>query len=153
MNDLQKINDEKTVLRWGGLAGMLGGIVTILMMVTLLVLVPDPVASPKELLMRFPDDRATIYLGESLYLVALILSVTSSLPCIGLSGGRVSRPLSSGPDWPFWVSQCSVPELFLMSLSLRSLTSIMLLGLPTGSRRHSSPCGKRPRVYSMRRTP
>ena len=76
MNDLQKMNDEKSVLRWGGLAGMLGGIVTILMMVTLLVLVPDPIAGPEELLMRFPDERATTYLGESLYLVALILSVT-----------------------------------------------------------------------------
>jgi len=70
------MNDEKSVLRWGGLAGMLGGIVTILMMVTLLVLVPDPIAGPEELLMRFPDERATTYLGESLYLVALILSVT-----------------------------------------------------------------------------
>ena len=76
MNDLQKMNDEKSVLRWGGLAGLLGGIVTILMMVTLLVLVPDPIAGPEELLMRFPDERATTYLGESLYLVALILSVT-----------------------------------------------------------------------------
>ena len=33
MNDLQKMEQEKSVLRWGGLAGMLGGIVFILMMV------------------------------------------------------------------------------------------------------------------------
>jgi hypothetical protein len=55
---------------------MLGGIVFILMMVTVLVLVPDPAAEPEGLLMRFPDDRAIISLGESLYLVTLILSVT-----------------------------------------------------------------------------
>ena len=34
MKNLHKMDDEKSVLRWGGLAGMLGGIVTILMMVT-----------------------------------------------------------------------------------------------------------------------
>jgi hypothetical protein len=66
MNNLQKMDQEKNVLRWGGLAGMLGGIAFILTMVTLLLLVPDPDASPGELLMRFPENRAAISLGESL---------------------------------------------------------------------------------------
>lgn len=35
MNDPQKIEQEKSVLRWGGLAGMLGGIFFILTMVVL----------------------------------------------------------------------------------------------------------------------
>ena len=55
---------------------MLGGIVFILLMVILLVLASDPDASPEELLKGFTNDRAITYLGESLYLVALILSVT-----------------------------------------------------------------------------
>ncbi len=73
---MKAMDEEKSVLRWGGLAGMLSGIVFVLMMVTLLVLASDPAADTKELLMGFPDERATIYLGESLYLVTLILSVT-----------------------------------------------------------------------------
>ena len=32
MNNLQKMDQEKNVLRWGGLAGMLGGIAFILTM-------------------------------------------------------------------------------------------------------------------------
>jgi hypothetical protein len=35
MNDLQKM-EEKSVLRWGGLAGMLGGILLILTWVVIL---------------------------------------------------------------------------------------------------------------------
>jgi hypothetical protein len=70
------MDNEKNVLRWGGLAGVLGGIVFIVMMVTLLVLIQDPTAGPEELLRRFPDNRAVISLGESLYMLALILSVT-----------------------------------------------------------------------------
>ena len=62
MKNLQKMNDENNVLRWGGLAGMLGGIVTILMMVTLLMLVPDPTAGPEELLQSVMDPRNwTVY--------------------------------------------------------------------------------------------
>ena len=73
---MKAIDNEKSVLRWGGLAGMLGGIIFILMMVILLALASDPNASPEELLKGFPGHRAIIFLGESLYLLALILSVT-----------------------------------------------------------------------------
>jgi hypothetical protein len=40
MNDRQEIEQEKSVLRWGGLSGMLGGIVFIL---TLVVVLAGPV--------------------------------------------------------------------------------------------------------------
>jgi hypothetical protein len=95
------MNDEKSVLRWGGLTGMLGGIVTILMMVTLLVLVPDPTAGPEELLIRFPDERATTYLGESLYLVALILSVTLFLALYRALRGTSLAPALFGTGIAF----------------------------------------------------
>jgi len=101
MNDLQKTDDEKSVLRWGGLAGMLGGIVFIIMMITLLVLVPDPFAGPEELLMRFPDERATTYLGESLYVVAFILSVTLFLALYRALRGTSLAPALFGTGLAF----------------------------------------------------
>jgi len=101
MNDLQKMEEEKSVLRWGGLAGMLGGIVFVLMMVTLLVLVPDPTAGPEELLMRFPDTRAVIYLGESLYLLAVILSVTLFLALYRALRGTSLAPALFGTGLAF----------------------------------------------------
>jgi len=70
------MGNEKSVLRWGGLAGMLGAIFFILTAVTLLALVPPEPANPEGLVMRFPEDRAAIAVGESLYLVAVILWVT-----------------------------------------------------------------------------
>ena len=101
MNDIQKTDDEKSVLRWGGLAGMLGGIVFIIMMITLLVLVPDPFAGPEELLMRFPDERATTYLGESLYVVAFILSVTLFLALYRALRGTSLAPALFGTGLAF----------------------------------------------------
>ncbi len=78
MNDLQKMEQEKSVLRWGGLAGMLGGILFIL---TWVVLIAGPVGmeDPADLegwVMRFPDIRAARIVENGIYLVALILGVT-----------------------------------------------------------------------------
>jgi hypothetical protein len=77
MNDLQKMEQEKSVLRWGGLAGMLGGILFIL---TFVVVIVGPVgmeelADLEALIMRFPDVRTARVVENSLYLVALILGV------------------------------------------------------------------------------
>ncbi len=98
---MKVMDDEKNVLRWGGLAGMLGGIVFIIMMITLLVLVPDPVAEPEELLMNFPDNRAVITLGESLYLVARILSVTLFLALYRALRGTSLAPALFGTGLAF----------------------------------------------------
>ena len=65
---------EKGVLRWGGLAGILGGIFFILGVVILASVGPPP-ADPEGLVMRFPDVRAALTVGNSLYLVGVILSV------------------------------------------------------------------------------
>jgi hypothetical protein len=78
MNDLQKMEQEKSVLRWGGLAGMLGGILFIL---TWVVVLAGPVGmeDPADLVgwvTRFPDIRAARIVENGLYLVALILEVT-----------------------------------------------------------------------------
>src|SRR5215218_4999262 len=71
--------EEKSVLRWGGLAGILGGIIFILVFVIVIVFVgPDP-AEPEGRVMRFPEIRAARTVEDSLYLVVLILWVTHFL--------------------------------------------------------------------------
>jgi uncharacterized protein DUF4386 len=79
MNDLRKMEEERTVLLWGGLAGILGGIIFILVFVVVIAFVgPDP-AQPEGLVQRFPDIRAARTVENSLYLVVLILWVTHFL--------------------------------------------------------------------------
>jgi hypothetical protein len=71
MNDLQKMAQEKSVLQWGGLAGVLSGILFILVFVIVGVFAGmEPVD-----VMRYPDVRTALWVGDSLYLVVLILWV------------------------------------------------------------------------------
>ena len=71
MNDLQKMAQEKSVLQWGGLAGVLGGIIFILVFVIVGVFAG---MGPVDV-MRYPDIRTALIVGDSLYLVVLILWV------------------------------------------------------------------------------
>ena len=71
------MEQEKNVLRWGGLAGMLGGVLFILAMV---VVVAGPVGmeDPADLegwLTRFPDIQMASVVENVVYLVALLLEV------------------------------------------------------------------------------
>ncbi len=70
MNELQKTEQEKSVLRWGGLAGILGSIFFILVFVIVAVFVGDPGG-----IERFPDIRAARTVENGLYLTTLILWV------------------------------------------------------------------------------
>ena len=77
MNSSQTMDEqEKRVLRWGGLAGMLGGILHIL---TFVVVLAGPVggrsAAELEEWAIFPDIIAARIVENGLYLVALILGV------------------------------------------------------------------------------
>jgi hypothetical protein len=72
------MEQEKSVLRWGGLAGMLGGILFILTWVVVLagpVGIEDP-ANLAGWVTRFPDIKAARVVENGIYLVALILEVT-----------------------------------------------------------------------------
>jgi hypothetical protein len=69
--------DERSVLRWGGLAGMLGGILFILSWIVVLA-GPVGMEDPADLagwVTRFPDIRAARVVENGIYLVALILGV------------------------------------------------------------------------------
>ncbi len=77
MDNLQKMEQEKNVLRWGGLASMLGGILFILAMV---VVIAGPVGmeDPADLsgwVTRFPDIHMARVIENGTYLVALIFEI------------------------------------------------------------------------------
>src|SRR5919106_3776395 len=73
------MDEEQSVLRWGGLAGIAGGIVLVAVFVIVGVFVgPDP-AEPEGLVMRFPDVRAAHIVEEVLYLGVLALWATHFL--------------------------------------------------------------------------
>jgi hypothetical protein len=77
MDDLLRAEQEKSVLRWGGLAGMLGGILFILAVVVVLA-GPVGMEDPADLagwVTRFPDIKAARVVENVMYLMALILEV------------------------------------------------------------------------------
>lgn len=75
MNDLQMMQ-ERSVLRWGGLAGILGGI---LFIVVFAIVGFGPVGmepvEPAEEVMRFPEIRTARIVENGLYLAVLVLWV------------------------------------------------------------------------------
>jgi hypothetical protein len=71
MNDLQRIAQEKSVLQWGGLAGIVGGI----LLVAVFVIVGVFAGFESVEVMRYPDVRTALKVGDNLYLVVLILWV------------------------------------------------------------------------------
>jgi len=96
-----RMTNEKSVLRWGGLAGMMVPIFFILTAVTLLALVPQEPANPEGLVMRFPEDRAAIAVGEGFYLVAVILLVTLFLALYRVLRGTSVAPALFGSGLGF----------------------------------------------------
>ncbi len=115
MNNLQKMDQEKNVLRWGGLAGMLGGILFILIWVVVIagpVGIEDP-ASLEGWVMRFPDIRAARIVENGIYLVALILEVALFLALY-----RALRRTSLAP------------ALFGSVLGIVGLTVVMVSTIP-----------------------
>ena len=75
MNVLQKTGEDKSVLQWGGLAGILGSIIFILIFVFVSAFVGLDPDEPADWVMRFPDIRAARTVENSLFLVVLILWV------------------------------------------------------------------------------
>lgn len=69
----RRMKEDAAVLRWGGLAGILGGIVMIVVFVIVAVFVGADALDPGGSLERFPEIRAARTLENGLYLVALVL--------------------------------------------------------------------------------
>ena len=76
---MKSMDEEKSVLRWGGLAGILGTIIFIVVFVVVIVFVGADPAQPEGELMRFPDIRAARTVEDGLYLVVLILWIVHFL--------------------------------------------------------------------------
>jgi hypothetical protein len=93
------MDEEQSVLRWGGLAGILGGIIFILVFVIVIVFVGLDPAEPEREVMRFPNVRAARTVEDSLYLVVLILWVAHFLAlCRALKGTSIA-PALFGASW------------------------------------------------------
>lgn len=74
------MNGDKNVLRWGGLAGIMGAIIAVLSIIIQLVFAPaprgDPCGPPCSLdasVASFPTVRAAMTAGSVVYLVAMML--------------------------------------------------------------------------------
>src|SRR5207247_11368652 len=78
-------SDERSVLRWCGIVGMLSGVVFLLVPVVLFGFVPAAPADPAGLVARFPQVRTAIAVGNFLnfvsdaFLVALLLGLYRAL--------------------------------------------------------------------------
>ena len=75
MNDSQNLEQEKSVLRWGGLSAMLGVTLFLVAIFAAMVLVGDEPPTSAELVTRFPDVKVYRVLENLTYLLGLILQV------------------------------------------------------------------------------
>lgn len=69
------VEQEKSVLRWGGLAGILGSILLVLVMVFVAVAIGSGPDDLKEVVARFPDIHMLRVLENGVYLVGLLLEI------------------------------------------------------------------------------
>jgi hypothetical protein len=79
VNASQVMEEDKSVLRWSGLASVGGGLLFILIFAMVLVFAGADPAEPAGPIMRFPDIRVVRTVENSLYLAVLVLWVPLSL--------------------------------------------------------------------------
>ncbi len=73
MSDLQNIEQEKKVLFWGGLAGVLGSILFIVVFIVVSMFIGENPADLEGWVTRFPDIRGARIIENGLYLLLLII--------------------------------------------------------------------------------
>lgn len=73
MHERQVHERERRMLRWGGLAGVLGSVLMIAVFVIVGVFVGEAATKPSEALIRFPDIQAARTAENGLYLAVLAL--------------------------------------------------------------------------------
>ncbi len=88
------MNEEQNAMRWGGLAGMLSPIFTILTAITLFGFTPQAPSDTYGTIMRYPDVRVAYAVGEtfSLFSVALALAFYLGM-CLALRRGNLALAL------------------------------------------------------------
>ena len=79
MNTSQIIDQDKSVLKWGGLAGILGGILLMLSMAVVVGFVPADPPTFAELVARFPDVQMIRVAENILYLLGLVAGIPLAL--------------------------------------------------------------------------
>src|SRR3989442_6014357 len=86
------VDQEKSVLRWGGLAGILAGVFFLLTIITLVEFGPSTTAPAAQLVMNFPNVRTGLAVGNG-------FSFLVSVSLVGLAFGlyRAVRGTSPGP--------------------------------------------------------
>src|SRR5262249_35931772 len=79
MAEEQTMAEDKSILRWGGLAGLVGGLLFLLVFAIVGVFAGPEPAAPEGPVARFPDIRVVRIVENGLYLAALVLWVALSL--------------------------------------------------------------------------
>jgi len=98
MNILQTTEGEKSVLQWGGLAGMLGSMLFIFVFVFVGVGVGLEPDNPADWIKRFPDIRAARIVENGLFLVVLILWIIHFLALNHVLRGKSLAPALFGSN-------------------------------------------------------
>jgi len=108
------MNDqEKSVLRWGGISGIVGGIILMLSMFVVAVFVPDDPQTFSELVARFPDVQMLRVAENVLYLLGLVSGIPLTL-AVFMSLRRTSL----------------APSLFGSGLSIVGLMAMITFATP-----------------------
>jgi hypothetical protein len=89
---------EKSVLRWGGVAGMVGAIVFLCSIVYQVAFIgTDSTAAGAGPVMRFPGLQSQIIVGQTLFLVGVLLFVPLFIAlCLALRGSSLAPTLFGG---------------------------------------------------------
>lgn len=88
MHGLMTRNDDRGILRWGGLAGVVGGLLFLLVFVIVGAFVPGEAADPATAVRFFPDVATVRIVENGLYLVVMVLWMASFV-AVGV-GSRAS---------------------------------------------------------------
>lgn len=113
MNKQQITDQEKNVLRWGGMAGIIGGFVFIISMVVAFGFVPAEPPTLAELVARFPDVLLLRVAENLLYLLGLVAGI----------------PLILSVFWSVRKTSLA-PALFGSALVIIGLVSMIVMATP-----------------------
>ena len=113
MNQSNESAQEKNLLRWGGLSGLLGGSLFIIVMVFVGVVIGDDPSTLSGWPLRFPDIYTARVVENIIYLSALLLGI----------------PMFLSLFWALWRTSLA-PALFGAALGIIGLTGMLISATP-----------------------